>query len=220
MNSEQIAWPCELSSETKLQLTAISRSVNSNNANLPANHWLMDGVYYLRQGMLTVTLTSDSDKQYVSTVIAKGDWFGVLAIERSEPMVVATVEVAPSSYWFFPAASIDKLAKGNAEIYKWLYFAACQFQPRLLGAMMSEHHSRRTRVVYVLLELSARQTTISGALPQLKVSQQKLSEICCLTRPRLNEVLKALQHQGLIVVQRGAIQLLDLAALEREISQL
>jgi len=72
--------------------------------------------------------------------------------------------------------------------------------------------NKKVRVVYCLTTLMPLNQCNNSAI-DIEVSQQKISDICGLSRPRVNEVLKELEQSGLIKVQHKKITIDNITAL-------
>ena len=87
-----------------------------------------------------------------------------------------------------------------------------------MQAFLSSIHEKEQKTIYVLLELAARQTNVTGAKVSINISQTQLSTITGISRPRLNEVLKSIEQQGLVTIQRGKVSISDFEGLYERIS--
>ena len=71
----------------------------------------------------------------------------------------------------------------------------------------------RARVAHALIEQA-----LPGDPPRLKITQNELAQVCSAARPRVNQMLKRLEKEGLIAKEGRVINLIDVEGL-REVSE-
>ncbi|OCH46648.1 protein kinase, partial [Vibrio cyclitrophicus] len=151
-------------------------------------------------------------------VIGKGDWIGALTIHANYNLFAVAEEVEPITMVFFPADKVLELAEKKCMVFKWLLHCGVKSQSIWMQAFLSSIHEKEQKTIYVLLELAARQTNVTGAKVSINISQTQLSTITGISRPRLNEVLKSIEQQGLVTIQRGKVSISDFEGLYERIS--
>ncbi len=171
------------------------------------------GVYYVSQGILSISFTSENTNSMNATLISSNTWMGG-GIMNSGLLLKATIdEIYPTIIICFPKEKIDRLAATNDEVYKWLYHCTLDVQKCWLQAQLCSLYDRECRIVFSLLDISKRLPSVKGSLLKIDISQKQLSQITGISRPRLNEVLKQLETVGEISLERGSIHLIDIPAL-------
>lgn len=217
--SEQIQWPCELPQELIDSLVEIavfktgihSLEITQKFQNLP-------GVFYILSGSAGICFSTENMKSLSGGVIGKGDWMGALTIHAEYNLFAVAEEVEPISMILFPADKVLELAEEQCMVFKWLLHCGTRAQSIWMQAYLSSIHEKEQKTIYVLLELAARQNNIAGEFVSINISQTQLSTITGISRPRLNEVLKGIEQQGLVKIQRGKVFITDVEGLYERIS--
>nr|WP_119009227.1 Crp/Fnr family transcriptional regulator [Vibrio superstes] len=216
MTIEDIVWPCDLPNELKEQLLNIAVPCQGIKA-LPftLSYCSVPGVYYVVKGSCGLCFTTNDTKSVLGAVVGAKDWFGALNMGTGRKIFGVAEELEDIHFLMFPEAKVLKLAEREPLVYKWLFNAGVHAQSFIMQAMISAIHQKEQKVMYVLLELHSRQSQ-SGTT--INASQAQLSSITGLSRPRLNEVLKGFEKQGLIEVQRNKVLIKDIEALSKLLS--
>lgn len=215
--TSDILWPCELSHELKQSLLE-SATVLSGLPDRASSR--MGGVFYIVHGLLSVSFSSENTNTMNANLIGKESWLGASMMTSGIPRNAVVDELLPLSLVYFPKDKIDKLAQTNFEVYKWLYFSSLETQNDWLQAQICSLYDKQSRVIFSLLEISRHLPSVQGSLIKIDISQRQLSQISGISRPRLNEVLKYLEQQGEIGLERGSIHLLEPESLSRRLKNI
>ncbi|OCH63157.1 Crp/Fnr family transcriptional regulator [Vibrio splendidus] len=216
---EQIQWPCELSAdliESLLDIAVFKSGVDS--FEITKKFQNLPGVFYILSGSAGICFSTENMKSLSGGVIGRGDWMGALSIHADYNLFAVAEEVEPITMVLFPASKVLELAERKCMVYKWLLHCGTKAQSIWMQAYLSSIHEKEQKTIYVLLELAARQTNIAGATVSINISQIQLSSITGISRPRLNEVLKGIEQQGLVKIQRGKVFITDVKGLYEHIS--
>lgn len=209
----QIDWPCSLSDSLKQELLSSATIMSGLSEYSQYSRANEGGVYYVSQGIISVSFTSENTNSMNATLISGNTWMGG-GILNSNLLLKATVdEIYPTIIICFPKEKIDRLAATSDEVYKWLYHCTLDVQKCWLKSQLCSLYDRECRIVFSLLDISRRLPSVKGSLVKIDISQKQLSQITGISRPRLNEVLKHLESVGEISLERGSIHLLDIPAL-------
>ncbi|WP_061017211.1 Crp/Fnr family transcriptional regulator [Vibrio splendidus] len=217
--SEQIQWPCELSAdliESLIDIAVLKTGVHS--IEITQKFQNLPGVFYILSGSAGICFSTENMKSLSGGIIGRGDWIGALSIHADYKLFAVAEEVEPITMVLFPANKILELAERKCMVYKWLLHSGTKAQSIWMQAYLSSIHEKEQKTIYVLLELAARQTNIAGATVSINISQTQLSTITGISRPRLNEVLKGIEQQGLVKTQRGKVFITDVEGLYEHIS--
>ncbi|MFA0056944.1 Crp/Fnr family transcriptional regulator [Vibrio echinoideorum] len=217
--SEQIQWPCDLPQDLIDSLVEIavyktgihSLEITQKFQNLP-------GVFYILSGSAGVCFSTENMKSLSGGVIGRGDWMGALTIHAEYNLFAVAEEVEPITMVLFPAEKVLELAEKKCMVFKWLLHSGVKSQSIWMQAFLASIHEKEQKTIYVLLELAARQNNIAGAPVSINISQTQLSTITGISRPRLNEVLKGIEQEGLVKIQRGKVFITDIEGLYERIS--
>ena len=216
---EQIQWPCELSAdliESLIDIAILKTGVHS--FEITQKFQNLPGVFYILSGSAGICFSTENMKSLSGGIIGRGDWIGALSIHADYKLFAVAEEVEPITMVLFPANKILELAERKCMVYKWLLHSGTKAQSIWMQAYLSSIHEKEQKTIYVLLELAARQTNIAGATVSINISQTQLSTITGISRPRLNEVLKGIEQQGLVKIQRGKVFITDVEGLYEHIS--
>ena len=206
----EIQWPCPLAEATRQRLLSIAQPYDLNRLT-----GVVPGVIYVVTGCLVGYATNETMDNSLGLIHGHGRWFGIQSIDNPTYAPTDFYEaLLPTELLLFPARELERLAEQDPAIYKFLFFIA-QYIGRLTLQLGSNTlFSLTTRITYALLELASKHAPVHEIRPLLHITQQELSQIVGISRPRVNEVLKALDNSGEVKLGRGEIQLLDLAALQ------
>lgn len=211
-----IQWPCPLPDETKSRILAIAQPYDHKKLTGP-----MPGVFYVASGCLVGYATNMNLDNSLGLVFGQGSWFGIQSIGNPEYAPSELYDaLRPTQLWLFPRQELERLLVQDQEIYKFLFYIAQQIGRITLQLGSNTLFCLTTRVTYLLLELANQHPSATTQTPVLLITQQILSQIAGISRPRVNEVLKLLSDAGEIAVSRGEIQLLDPTALKARLPNL
>ena len=215
---KNINWPAELSDNLKNKLMAIAQ-LKKDLKQYPSHIVNGDtpGVSYLIDGIIMIYYTSENMNNIRGIVCGQHDWLGADTIDRNTESTIFIEQVEEVKYLFFPTDKVKKLAETEPEVFKWLYYCFVKMQPSILQNQLISIHDKEIRIVYALLTLAKHKQVLLGQQTSLQISQQQLSTITGLSRPRINEVLKKIEKQNEIVIERGKIHIIDKLALGKRL---
>lgn len=218
INIDEIIWPCTLSKQLKRQLLSISESGEG----LPAsqNKQYFPGLYYIKSGLATISILSENMNNTLGFVLGEKDWLGANAIGYMDELYLLSVELEPIKHLFFCKEKVINLAQTTPEVYKLLFHCLQKDQPKHWQVTLNTLHDKEVRIVYTLLSLAGKKTVIKGAKISIKITQEQLCIVTGLSRPRVNEVLKAIEKAHEISIERGTIHINDIKALGSRLDQL
>lgn len=176
----------------------------------PAMHWL--GVV---EGMLKVDTISDEGRSTTFAGVPAGAWFGEGAALKGEPRPYAVVAIRDSKVAFMPRDTFIGLIDQNSSFSRWVID---QLNARLghYVALVESFrlHDVTARVSYGLSELFNPHLYPSTER-KLVISQEEIARLCGLSRQNVNRELQKLERAGILQIQYGTIEVIDLAGLQR-----
>ncbi|GGA76940.1 Crp/Fnr family transcriptional regulator [Neiella sp. HB171785] len=211
--ASQIVWPDGLSSELKQQLCAVGQLVKDIKPKPDSSYEPASGIWYVLDGVITLYMQIPSLSTVNSVVLGRGDWFGHFDETEENNPFIQVVQVIPLIAVFMPSEQIMRLAQTNHEVYKWYYLQGLIMKPKWLQAQVIRSGSVMERIIYILLDIAARQGSSVKATYPIPLSQNQLSLLTDISRQRVNEALKALERAQAIEVHRGQILLTDISKL-------
>ncbi|KAA8679751.1 Crp/Fnr family transcriptional regulator [Vibrio gigantis] len=217
--AKQIQWPCELPQnfiDSLLEIAVFKTGINS--LEITQRFQNLPGVFYILTGSAGICFSTENLKSLSGGVVGKGDWIGALSVHVDYNLFAIAEEVEPITMVLFPSDKVLELAEKKCLVFKWLLHSGAKAQSIWMQAFLSSIHEKEQKTIYVLLELAARQNNIAGATVSVNVSQTQLSTITGISRSRLNEVLKGIEQDGLVKIQRGKVFISDVEGLYERIS--
>ena len=211
---DDIIWPCELSSSLKNRLLSIA-SLKHGITPLggSAKHPFSGDICYLSEGIAVLCTSTENTSTTVGGVIGPQDWIGVGGIDESSRPIYTAEEIVPVVLMAFPNKLLLKLAEQYGEVFKFLFYIAQSLLKKWTQTAATVIHDKEMRIVYYLLELRVLHPKKGNVIPRIKISQQQLSFLSGISRPRVNEVLKTLEIAEEIEIARGSLRIINLPKL-------
>ncbi|GAB7544491.1 MULTISPECIES: Crp/Fnr family transcriptional regulator [unclassified Cupriavidus] len=175
-----------------------------------AEHWM--GVL---EGIVKITTVSPSGKSVTFTGVPTGGWFGEGAVLKAEIRKYDVMALRRSRIAFLPRETFQWLLDTSLPFTRFLL---TQFNERLgqfIAAVEYERlldiDSRVARAVSSLFN----EHLYPGLGKTLEISQEEIGLLAGISRQRANQALKVLEQQGLVKVDYGVIEVLDLEGLRQ-----
>ncbi|MGO4331570.1 Crp/Fnr family transcriptional regulator [Cupriavidus sp. 2TAF22] len=175
-----------------------------------AEHWM--GVL---EGIVKITTVSPSGKSVTFTGVPTGGWFGEGAVLKREIRKYDVMALRRSRIAFLPLDTFQWLLDTSLPFTRFLL---TQFNERLgqfIAAVEYERlldiDSRVARAVSSLFN----EHLYPGLGTTLEISQEEIGLLAGISRQRANQALKVLEQQGLVKVDYGVIEVLDLDGLRQ-----
>lgn len=176
----------------------------------PSMHWM--GVI---DGMLKVDTISEEGRSTTFAGVPAGAWFGEGAALKGEPRPYSVVAIRDSRVAFMPRDTFIGLIDQNPRFSRWVID---QLNARLghYVALVESFrlHDVTARICYCLSELF-NPHLYPATERKLAISQEEIARLCGLSRQNVNRELQKLEKAGVLQVQYGTIEVLDLAGLQR-----
>lgn len=207
-------WSADLTSEqmARVRQDAFERTFQSGavvcHRGAPSEHWL--GVI---EGMVKVDTVSRDGRSTTFAGVPAGAWFGEGAVLRSDPRPYSVVAVRDSRVAFVPRSTFQWLLDDSRSFNRFVidqlnircgYYIALVENLRLNDAAV--------RVAFCLAELFNPQLYPATA-SMLEMSQEEIGRLSGLSRQNTNRALHELANAGLLSINYGSVQILDLEGL-------
>lgn len=175
----------------------------------PSVHWL--GVV---EGMLKVDTVAADGRSTTFAGVSSGAWFGEGAVLKGEPRPYAVVAIRESKVAFLPRDTFQWLIDESRFFSRWVID---QLNARLGHYVefieILRFSEANVRVAYCLAELFNPQL-FPTTHKLLVLSQEEIGRLSGLSRQNTNKALHELEEAGLLRIQYGAIEVLNLEGLQ------
>jgi CRP-like cAMP-binding protein len=183
------------------------------------------GLYALVAGAIRISGQSgrgDDAREALLVVLTPPQWFGEIAVFDGSARTHHAHAAEPSTLLQVPQAEL--LAWLHKHPQHWRDLAVLMAEKLRLAFMSMEEQTvlsaplRLARRLVGMAEGYGIQTGRGGTRRVLAVTQQELALMIGVSRQTTNQILKELEAQGILRVQRGGMEILDLTKL-RALSQ-
>ncbi|MCY4726434.1 Crp/Fnr family transcriptional regulator [Nocardioides sp. STR2] len=175
-----------------------------------------DSLHLVERGHLAVRGTLPSGAAATFTVLSPGDYFGELALMRTDRRRTATVTALEESQTLAVAGTaFNRLCQNNPDIERLLSTLLADRIDLLSRRLLETLYETLDRRVHRrLLDLADAYGGSDGAVT-IPLSQAQLADLVGATRPPVNQVLKRLADRNVVRLGRSRIEVLDRAELRR-----
>jgi CRP/FNR family transcriptional regulator, cyclic AMP receptor protein len=162
------------------------------------------------EGLVKVSVASAEGRTSTLTGLANGAWFGEGPVLRANT-------------WDFDGVAMreTRIALVPRVTFEWLMDVSPEFN-RFLIAQLNERLAQYVSIIEAeRLELAETRAWLFNPVlypntgSRLELSQQEIGYLAGVPRQRVNQAFKLMSEAGLISVRYGAIEVLDLPALEK-----
>ena len=175
----------------------------------PSVHWLG-----AMEGMLKVETVSMGGRTTSFAGVPSGAWFGEGAVLKGEPRPYSVVAIRDSSVAFLPRATFQWLIDESRPFGRWLIDQLNARLGHYVALIENLRFEEATgRVAYCLAEMFNPQL-YPTTQAQLAISQDEIAKLSGLSRQNTNRALHDLEHEGLVRMRYGVIEVLDIPALQ------
>ncbi|AOY91925.1 Crp/Fnr family transcriptional regulator [Cupriavidus sp. USMAA2-4] len=175
-----------------------------------AEHWL--GVL---DGIVKITTVSPSGKSVTFTGVPTGGWFGEGAVLKSEIRKYDVMALRASRIAFMPQETFQWLLDTSLPFSRFLLTQLNERLGQFIAAVEYERlldiDSRVARAVSSLLN----EQLYPGIGTRIEISQEEIGLLAGISRQRANQALKVLEQQGLVRVDYGMVEVIDLDGLRQ-----
>ncbi|MES2264305.1 MAG: Crp/Fnr family transcriptional regulator [Pseudomonadota bacterium] len=176
----------------------------------PCQHWLA-----VMEGLVKVDTVTADGKATTFAGVPGGSWFGEGAVLKGGPRPYAVVALRDSIVAFVPRATFLWLRDNSHSFSSWLID---QLNARLAYYIALVESLRlgdvNTQVAFCLAELFNPQLYPNTQL-RIGISKEEIGRLTGMARQTAYRALNELENAGLIKVQYGSIEVLDLPGLKK-----
>ncbi|QSQ15471.1 Crp/Fnr family transcriptional regulator [Myxococcus landrumensis] len=177
-------------------------------------------LYVIRRGEVAIRLSSPEGKEVILSLLARGDFFGELALLDGEPRSTDAVAREDSELLILQRDDFRRYVEARPGVATAL-LATLSRMVRHVTQLVHDTHflDARERLVRVLLGLAREQGESGGAggvVIPLRLTQTEIANLCGLTRESTNKWLRFYVREGLLSYEGGRITLVHPDRLVRE----
>ncbi|MFY2560261.1 Crp/Fnr family transcriptional regulator, partial [Corallococcus terminator] len=176
-------------------------------------------LYVIRRGEVAIRLSSPDGKEVILALLARGDFFGELALLDGEPRSTDAVAREESELLALQREDFRRFLEDRPGTSLGL-LATLSRMVRHVTQLVHDTHflDARERLVRVLLDLARDQGERGpgGVVIPRKLTQTELANLCGLTRESTNKWLRFYVREGLLSYEGGRITLVHPDRLGRE----
>jgi len=167
------------------------------------------------EGLVKISLVSAEGRTSTLTGLANGAWFGEGPVLRANTWNFDGVAMRETRIALVPRATFEWLMEVSPEFNRFLIVQLNERLAQYISIIEAERlEVAETRVARCLAWLF-NPVLYPGAGSRLDLSQQEIGYLAGVPRQRVNQALKLMSEAGLISVHYGAIEVLNLPALQR-----
>lgn len=178
-----------------------------------------DAAYLLAEGRVRMCSTTPEGKQSILAFVEPGELFGELALvesgdreERAEAVCNSSVVMLPTEHLQQLMETCPQLALG---VTKLIGLRRKRIERRLRSLLFRNNRDRLTHLLTELAEQYGNPTS-EGIELGLRLSHQDLASIIGATRETVTTLLGEMQSEGLLIIRRQRLVLLDLRRLSNQ----
>jgi CRP/FNR family cyclic AMP-dependent transcriptional regulator len=217
MTESQVTWPLldGLSVGEREQLLALARPRTFARAAVVCHAGdPADSMHLVAEGRLAVQVSLDTGESSMINLLGPGDYFGELALlDRTGGRTATVSALEDSRTLVIGAQAFTRLRESNPSFERTLTVLLAHrvdiLSQRLLEAMYVDLDTRLRRR---LVELSRSYSSGDGRV-RIPLTQTQLAGLVGGTRQSVNQALQRLAEAGIVVVQRGQVEV-DVRRLE------
>ncbi|MCU7648465.1 Crp/Fnr family transcriptional regulator [Pseudomonas piscis] len=168
------------------------------------------GLYAMVEGVVRVGAVSEQGKEALLSLVEAPHWFGEICLFDGQPRTHDACAEGACTLLQVPQASLVRLLDEHPAY--WRQFALLMSHKLRLAFINLEQLSLMpapARVANRLLAMAAGYGEVAQSRRLLQLPQEQLALMLSLSRQTTNQILKDLQHQGILRLSYGEIEILD-----------
>lgn len=177
-----------------------------------------DGLYFVIQGQVRLIRGSAGGREHVLRVLGPGTTFNDIAVFDGGPNSDGAVAVGATTVGFIPKANMTALMDRHPQVAR-AALKLLSSRQRTLGSVVEDLALRdvTTRVARLLLGCMGQHEHIVEQAPDAcaRITHQEIASMVGSVREVVQRVLKDLERDGAIALERTRIRIRSQAKLER-----
>lgn len=167
-------------------------------------------LYYIESGKVKIYKTSESGKEFITSLLSAGDFFGHITLLENKTYLEFAETLEESKIRVIPKKEFEDLLTQHQEIaLKVIKLLANNIAEKEDQLVALAYHSLRKRVADALLTLKKKYEHQDGELFSIAISREDLANIAGTATESLIRTLSDFKSEKLISIQDGKITLLE-----------
>lgn len=175
-----------------------------------------DSLHLVAEGRLSVRVSLETGDTAMINVLGPGDYFGELALLRPDRRRTATITaLEPTRTLVITAAAFRRVTETRPSVERAISAALADRVDDLSKRLLEAMYVGLDRRVFARLAELARIYRDGSGTVTIPLTQSQVAELTGGTRPSVNQALQRLVDEGIVVVHRGRIEIVDEERLRR-----
>jgi CRP-like cAMP-binding protein len=171
-------------------------------------------LYYIESGKVKIYKTSESGKEFITSLLSAGDFFGHIALLENKTYVEFAETIEESKIRNIPKREFEDLLTQHQEIaLKVIKLLANNIAEKEDQLVALAYHSLRKRVADALLALKKKYEQPDDILFSIAIAREDLANIAGTATESLIRTLSDFKSEKLISIKEGKITLLEVKKL-------
>jgi len=173
-----------------------------------------DALHHIVKGHASVRVSTPRGDQAILRVLGPGDVVGELALISPAPRAATVNAIEPIETMMLDRDTFAELRQQRPSVDEFIMNTTIEEIRRLSAALLEALYlpaeQRILRRVHELGELYRNGDTIG-----VPMGQDEIAQLAGVTRQSVNKVLAKMQREGVLRIERGRLEILDLDELRR-----
>jgi CRP-like cAMP-binding protein len=175
-----------------------------------------DAMYVIARGHVEVRITTPLGDVATLRILSPGEYFGELALISAAPRSATVIALDDVETLGITTQVFEDLQARRRVVGRLVTDALAQEIRRLDTALAEALYlPSEQRLLRRLVELTDTFGTSSGGACVVPLTQEQLAQLGGVARPTANRILKKAEDDGLLLVRRGRVEVLDVDRLSR-----
>ena len=171
-------------------------------------------LYYIESGKVKIYKTSESGKEFITSLLSAGDFFGHIALLENKTYVEFAETIEESKIRNIPKREFEDLLTQHQEIaLKVIKLLANNIAEKEDQLVALAYHSLRKRVADALLALKKKYEQPDEVVFSIAIAREDLANIAGTATESLIRTLSDFKSEKLISIKEGKITLLEVKKL-------
>jgi CRP/FNR family cyclic AMP-dependent transcriptional regulator len=171
-------------------------------------------LYYIESGKVKIYKTSESGKEFITSLLSAGDFFGHIALLENKNYVEFAETIEESKIRNIPKREFEDLLTQHQEIaLKVIKLLANNIAEKEDQLVALAYHSLRKRVADALLALKKKYEQPDEVVFSIAIAREDLANIAGTATESLIRTLSDFKSEKLISIKEGKITLLEVKKL-------